>query len=378
MLKAMSSKERVQLALTHQKPDRIPTALWGSYYTLNDDTYFNFLKKFNIGEPVPPFRKQKPRNSNYYDDRILDFLDTDIRYIWSGFTDIGGARMDSNQKDAWGVKWVRSGPHITSVGPPLKDLTIEQIEEYAWPKSEDYFDFELIKQRKEFLKKNYPDKAIVARAVNSYGPFEQASELRGREDFYMDMLVEPELTDLILKKCTHVIVKAQEIYLDLVGDIIDFFEIPGDDYGGNTNLMISPDSFRNQCAPYLKQIAQVPKSYNSTLPVAFHSDGAITSIIGDLIECGVDILNPLEPLEATDWKAIKTEYKDRLSFMGGVDLKQALTGTTSDVKRDVIRCIETFSEDGGYILTSANHMQSDIPPENIVTMFECAKELGRY
>jgi uroporphyrinogen decarboxylase len=378
MSKTMSSKERVNLALLHQKPDRIPTALWGSYYTLNDDLYFSFLKKYKIGEPLEPFRKKKPRNSNFYDDRILDFLDTDIRYIWSGFTDLGGARMDTDRKDAWGVQWVRSGPHITSVNPPLKDLTIEQIEAYPWPKPERFFDFELMKERKTYLQRHYSDKAIVARAVNSYGPFEQASEMRGREDFYMDMIMEPQLTDLILKKCTDVIVEAQEIYLDIVGDMLDFFEIPGDDYGGTESLLISPDSFKSQIAPYLEKIVRVSKSYRSSLPVAFHSDGAISSIIGDLIDCGIDILNPLEPLKATDWKAIKAEYGDRLSFMGGVDLKQALTGSTEDVKLDVKRCIDTFAEHGGYILTSANHMQSDVPPANVVNMFRFAKEFGIY
>lgn len=378
MTKTMSSKERVKLALSHQKPDRIPVALWGSYYTMNDDTYFNFLKTYGIGEPVSPFRKQMPRNSNYYDDRILDFLDTDIRYIWSGFTDLGGAKMNSDNTDAWGVKWVKSGPHITSVEPPLKDLTIEQIEAYKWPNPELYIDFELIKERKKFLQKNYADKALAARAVNSYGPFEQASEMRGREAFYMDMLTDPELADLIISKCTQIIVKAQEIYLDLVGDSIDFFEIPGDDYGGNQNLLISPDSFRKQFAPYLKQIVQVPKSFDSKMPVAFHSDGAITSIISDLVDCGIDILNPLEPMEANDWKAVKQEYGDSLCFMGGVDLKEALTGTVDDVRKDVERCISIFADNGGYILTSANHMQSDIPPENIYTMFSYAKDIGIY
>lgn len=378
MSKTMSSKERVNLTLSHQEPDRVPTALWGSYYTLNDDLYFRFLEEFDIGAPLEPFRKKKPRNSNYYDDRILDFLDTDIRYIWSGFTDLGGARMDTDRKDAWGVQWVRSGAHITSVDPPLKDLTIEQVEAYPWPKPEEFFDFELMKERKAYLKRQYPCKAIVARAVNSYGPFEQASELRGREDFYMDMIMEPELTDMILKKCTDVIVKAQEIYLDTVGDILDFIEIPGDDYGGTENLLISPASFKSQIAPHLARIVGVSKSYDATLPVAFHSDGAITSIIGDLVDCGIDILNPLEPLAATDWKAIKAQYGDRLSFMGGVDLKQALTGTSEEVRQDVLRCMETFAEGGGYLLTSANHMQSDIPSENVRDMFRFARELGTY
>jgi hypothetical protein len=296
-MRSMNSKDRVLTAIHGEEPDRVPVALWGSYYTLNDDTYFNMLRHLDLGEPVPPFRKQKPRNSNYYDDRVLDILDTDIRYIWSGFTDLGGARMDSDCKDAWGIKWRRSGPHITSVDPPLSGATVEQVEAYKWPDPEKY---------------------------------------------------------------------------------LDFFEIPGDDYGGTSDLMISPSSFEELILPELARITKIVKEFRTDLPVAFHSDGAITKIIGDLADIGVDILNPLEPLEAMDWAAVKMEFGDRMSFMGGVDLKKALPGSKDDVIADVKRCIDTFGKGGAYILTSANHMQSDIPPENIVTMFETAKSYGTY
>ena len=374
----MNSRERITAVLNHEIPDRVPIALWGSYYTLNDETYFNLLKYLNINKPASPFRKQKPRNSNYYDDRILDILDTDVRYIWSGFTDIGGARMNSDCKDAWGVTWKRSGSIIASIAAPLRGLEPEEIEKYKWPDPYNYFDFELMENRLNVLKKQYPDKAIAARAVNSYGPFEQAAELRGREDFYMDMITDTETAGLIVKKCTDVIVRAQEIYLDKVGNILDFFEIPGDDYGSTQDLMISPDIFESLFKPALKRIVESVKSYKSELPVVFHSDGAITKIISSLVEIGIDVINPLEPLEATDWKAIKQKYSDSLCFMGGVDLRKALTGTAEDVYTDVLRCIETFASGGGYILTSANHMPPDVPPQNIIKMFESAKTLGIY
>ena len=377
-MKPLTSKERVKIAIAREEPDRVPLALGGSYYTLNDETYFHVLQHFGLGDPVSPFRKLKPRNSNYYDDKVLDFFNTDIRYIWSGFTDLGGARMNGDRKDSWGVECIRSGSTIISTGGPLKYLSIEQIADYPWPDPEKYLDFNLMKERINYLLKNYPDKAIAARAVNSYGPFEQASELRGREDFYMDMIAEPEIANFIVKKSTDVILRAQEIYLDTVGKYIDFFEIPGDDYGGTENLLISPQIFEEMFQPQLSKIVGMVKQYRKDLPVAFHTDGAITKIMGSLVDCGIDILNPLEPLAATDWKAIKKKYSDRLCFMGGVDLKKALRGTTLDVENDIRRCLETFGEGGGYILTSANHMPPDIPPENIAAMFKSAKRLGTY
>lgn len=375
----MDSKERVQRTLRRELPDRVPTALWGSYYTLNDDTYFNTLEYLKLGEAVSPFRKKKPRNSNYYDDRILDAFDTDVRFVWSGFTDLGGARMDGDRKDAWGVTWKRKGPHIVSEQPPLAEAeSPEDVLAYEWPDPETYIDFELIDRRLKELAQEYPNRAIGARAINSYGPFEQASVLRGRESFYMDMILEPELTKTLVERTTDVIIRGQQLYLERIADRIDFFEIPGDDYGGTEDLMISVDHFRSMFKPSLERIVQSVKEIRPDLPVVFHTDGAVTRIIPDFVEIGIDVINPLEPLPANDWKAIKNEYGDRLSFMGGVDLKQALTGSVDDVERDVIRCIETFAAGGGYILTSANHMQADIPARNIEAMFEMTRRHGVY
>jgi uroporphyrinogen decarboxylase len=194
----------------------------------------------------------------------------------------------------------------------------------------------------------------------------------------MDMIAEPEVCRRIVDRVTDVIVRAQEIYLDKVGAHIDFIEIPGDDYGGMEDLMISPDHFRSMFKPALRRIVESVKSYRADLPVVFHTDGVIKRIIPDFLEIGIDVLNPLEPLPANDWPEIKQAYGDRLCFMGGVDLRNALTGSKDDVEKDVRRCINTFAGGGGYMLTSANHMQADIPPENIRHMFESARNHGKY
>ncbi|MFW6180143.1 MAG: uroporphyrinogen decarboxylase family protein [Spirochaetota bacterium] len=378
MAERMTPRERMRAAMNRQEPDRVPMVLWGSYYTLNDQTYFNLLEHLGLGEPLPPFRRHKPRNSNYYDDRVLDLLGTDARYVWSGFTDLGGARMDADGKDAWGVVWRRMGDTVVSCGAPLAAMDTEGIETYPWPDPERYLDFDLMRARVRQLERDYPDHAVGARAVNSYGPFEQAAELRGREQFYLDMAMAPELAGLIVRKCTEVICRTQELYLDAVGGRIDFFEIPGDDYGSAQGLMISPRSFREMFKPELARIAGMVKRYRADLPVVFHTDGAVAEIIPDLVDAGVDVLNPLEPLPATDWEAVKRAYGDRLAFMGGIDLKQALTGPVEGVREEVARRIRIFGPGGGYILTSANHMPPDVPPENIVAMFQACRQLGEY
>ena len=136
--------------------------------------------------------------------------------------------------------------------------------------------------------------------------------------------------------------------------------------------------FNGMFKPALKRIIDSVKSFDSKLPVAFHSDGAITKIVPGLIEAGVDILNPLEPLPVIDWTDIKQKYSSDLCFMGGIDLKRALTGSVEDVEEDVKRCIRTFGEGGGYIITSANHIQVDVPPQNVVALFRAGKKYGTY
>jgi uroporphyrinogen decarboxylase len=376
MPEKMNARDRVLAALHHEEPDRVPMALWGSYYTLQDGTYFKILEHLDLGEPLPPFRRFKTRNSNYYDDRVLDVLKTDIRYVWSGFTDLGGASSDT-LIDAWGVQWQRMGPNITSVSAPLAGLTAEQIEDYAWPEPERYLTLDLLRERLTLLKRDTTH-AIAARAVNSYGPFEQAAELRGRQQFYMDMVLEPETARLLLQKVTDVIVRLNELYLEACGEDIDIFEIPGDDYGGTEDLLISPKSFDDMVKPELQRIVSPIKQFRSDLFVAFHTDGAIMKILDSLCETGIDILNPLEPLPVNDWESVKREYGERLSFMGGIDLKKAMPGSVQDLEDDVKRCIRTFAKGGGYILTPANHLQTDVPPENIVALYECCRKHGTY
>ena len=373
----MNPRDRILAAIHHEEPDTIPTALWGSYYTLNDDTYFAVLDYLGLGKPVAPFRRFLSRNSNYYDDRVLDALGTDVRYLWSGFTDSGGANMKGDRTDCWGVEWERRGHSLTSRRFPLEQaVEVGEVEAHRWPDPERYIDRLMVGGRVEYLGRKYPYHATAARAVNSYGPFEQAAELRGREQFYVDMIADRELAAAILRKCSDVIIRGNEIYLDAIGDSVDFFELPGDDYGATEALVISPGMFRELVKPELARIITAVKDQRPNLPVAFHTDGAITTIIPDLVDSGVDILNPLEPLPATDWAAVKEEYQGRLCFMGGVDVRQAMRGTIQDVEDDVTRCIETFAGGGGYILTPANHLQADVPPENIAAMYSSARGHG--
>ena len=376
MPEKMTSRERVMAALHHQEPDRVPMALAGSYYALQDQTYFNLLKYLGLGDPVPPFRRLKSRNSNYLDDRVLDRLGTDIRYVWLGSTDLMGARPNT-MVDAWGVQWKRIPPNIMDVGHPLASARLEDVEKYPWPDPEDHIRVDELRDRLAVLKKAGTH-AIAARAVNSYGPFEQAAALRGREQFLMDIVLNPELAQLLICKVTDVLVRLTEIYLDIAGGDIDIMEIPGDDYGGTDDLLISPKVFDAILRPALERIIRPIKEYRKDLFVAFHSDGAVTKLLGRFASLGIDLFHPLEPLPANDMVAIKAQFGGRLSFMGAIDLREAMPGSLADVEAEVKQRVRILAPGGGYILAPANHLQTDVPPENIVALYDFGRQHGRY
>jgi len=104
-----------------------------------------------------------------------------------------------------------------------------------------------------------------------------------------------------------------------------------------------------------------------------HSDGAITKLIPDFLDLGVDVIHPLEPLPATDIPAIKANYGDKVTFLGGIDISHAMPGSQQDVIDEVERRLTQLAPGGGYILAPSNHLQADVPPENVVTLFDTAR-----
>jgi len=164
----------------------------------------------------------------------------------------------------------------------------------------------------------------------------------------------------------------------VVGPYVDIVELPGDDYAGNEHLLISPKLFEEMIKPALERLVRPIKQLRSDLFVTFHSDGAISRLLPYFVEMGIDIVHPLEPLPANDLAAIKLEYGDRISFLGAIDIKQAMPGSTADVETEAALRIEQLAAGGGYILAPANHLQADVPAENIVALYEAARQHGRY
>jgi uroporphyrinogen decarboxylase len=216
------------------------------------------------------------------------------------------------------------------------------------------------------------------RMVASHGPFQTACDLRGTESFLMDMASNPAFAQALLDRVTTAIESLLKIAMQAGGKYFDMVELPGDDYAGNTNLLISPGMFRKFIKPCLERLIKVVKEHNPNTKVMLHSDGAITKLIPDIISLGVDVIHPLEPLVTTDMPTIKQQFGKQLSFLGGIDISHAMPGTREDVIAETRLRISQLASGGGYILAPSNHLQADVPVENVVTLFEAAREFGKY
>lgn len=376
----MFPHERVQKALSFEEPDRIPTAIGGGPYGIVDEAYFKLLKTLNLNEPVAPFRDG--HNISYMDNHLLEKLGADLRYVYPTLSPTSPSQPTSNPEtflDAYGQIWKRAFPYYYVDKGILSDIhKIDQIDDIVnWPDPNDSCWFKYLRERAQVLRES-TEYWITARMITSHGPYQMACDLRGTERFMIDLVMDADLAMALLNRIGDSLCSFLDQYLLACGPFIDMIELPGDDYAGNENLVISPIMFRKFIQPIIKRMVELVKTYRSEIKIMLHSDGAITKLIPDLIACGIDVIHPLEPLRATNQSAVKSNYGNRIAFLGGIDISRAMTGSIDDVKEEVIRCIQQLAPGGGYILAPSNHLQSDVPPENIVALFHNARLFGKY
>jgi len=376
----MTSRERVLTALAHEEPDTVPLALGGGPYGIVDDLYLRLVALLDLGAPVPPFRTG--HNISYMDDRLLEKLGTDIRYCWPGLLpnspNIPGA--DENTfYDSYGQIWKRALPYYYAAEGILKDATsVDDIDRLVrWPDLSDPRWMAGVAERARLLNEE-TDYFVVMRMVASHGPFQTACDLRGTENFLKDLARNPEFAIALLGRVTSVIETSLKLAMQAGGQYFNMIELPGDDYAGNTSTLISPVMFRKFIKPCIERLIKAIKEHNPDMKVMLHSDGAITNFLPDIIQLGIDVIHPLEPLPATDLVVVKGTFGKQITFLGGIDISHAMPGSREDVIAEAKRRIAQLAPGGGYILAPSNHLQADVPPKNVVTLFETAKKFGKY
>lgn len=373
---SLTPRERVLMAVDHQEPDRVPLALWGSWYGVTDKLYFSVLDKLGW-DPVPPFRPDKLHSVNYYDDRLLAQLHVDVRHVDSGAI-AACSRLRNDGSDAFGMKWDVLYLYRTAIEHPLEQSTVEQIMAYPLPSADEAINREAIRQRIADIKSMDQEYAVVGRAVASYGLFEMSQSLRKHDQLLMDLALAPEIAIALTGRLFDFYSALIDRFLDIAGKDLDIMELPGDDFAGNAGPLISPKMFDQYYKePYARLITLV-KDHSPHIKVVYHSDGAMTAFISRLVDIGADIFHSAEPLPAWNLGEIKAEYGHKITFMGGIDIKEALQGSEDDVVKEVRIRLQELGEGGGYILAPSNHLQWDVAPENLFKLYQAAREYGRY
>ena len=368
----MTSHDRVLAAFAHKEPDRMPMDLMGTASCLMDPAYFILLDYLEIKGKGRMFRKGE--NVNYYDERILDLLGVDFRRVWMcppvNWQPI--VSEDGSISDEWGMLRKKIGETMNFVNVPLESATVGDLKNYPWPDPYDPGRVDGLAEEARRLRES-TDCAIAARSATQ-GIFELALRMRGMEQFLVDLVLDKRFASALVHHIKEVQMGFYEAYMDAVGPYVDMVET-GDDYGAQYGPLISPEVFAEIIAPARRELNELIKRKAPKAKIFLHSDGSIFKLIPHLIEIGVEVLNPVEPDAAgNDPQTLKKTFGSELIFHGHLDTKGAMRGSLDDVLAEVRRVVDHMATGGGYIMAPTNHLQTDVPPENIVKVFRFADE----
>jgi uroporphyrinogen decarboxylase len=281
--------------------------------------------------------------------------------------------------DMWGVPYRRTddGDHFAVDGAPLKKATLEDLDRFTWPDTEDPDQFRGLGERARHLYET-TGYVIGADAIKA-GPLMSALQMRGYEQFFMDLVIDTEFADALLDRITSTLKRMWTRYMDEVGPYVQVAYVT-DDLGTQTSLLMSPQLFRDRIKPKMKELHDHIKSL-ADVKLMMHTDGAVLPIIDDIVDMNVDVLNPVQTSTAGmgDTAALKNRFGDRLSFHGAIDVQQLLPNATAEELRwEVARRIYDLGASGGFIIAPCHNIGPDIPPENTVAFFDLVREFGRY
>lgn len=347
----MTAKERVLTAFEHREPDRVP--LW---YGAADEVTQSLITRCQVAD----------------EEELMRHLHIDFRRAREQCV---GPPLptfsDGTRESIWGVR--RGGPYYGQpLTHPLAGVeTVEQVMAHPWP-SPDWFDFSRVRQEC----RQWAEYAIIG------GPwavvFTDATELVGMEEFFIKMHTHPEVIEAVLGKVADFYCELAVRFFEVADGLLDIFFF-GDDFGTQRDLIMSPEAWRRFCKPYLVRLNDLGKQ--AGLKTMFHSCGAVRKIMPDLIEMGLDAINPVQlKAEGMDLAGLKRDFGDKITFHGGLDHQQILPfGSEDEVRAEVRRVIDIMAPGGGFCLAASHDLLlREFPVENILAMFDEAYRYGVY
>jgi len=344
----MTARERWLAVLTRQKPDRVPMDYWATSEATDKlckhlgCDFDTALRRLHIDIPLP----------------------VGGRYV--------GPKAPEGA-DIWGLRHrvinYGTGTYREVANAPLGAFqSVAEIEaNYRWP-TPDYWDHSHIPDRV----KGKQDRPIRGGGSE---PFLFYCQLRGLEQAFEDLVENPEIVDYCLGKLFDLAYEdTRRIYEMLPGQVT--FSYVAEDLGSQQSLLMSREHIHRFLFPHMKRMVDL--AHNNGVYVFHHDDGAIRTIIPDLIELGIDILNPIQwRLPGMDREGLKRDFGTKVIFHGAVDNQTTLPfGTVADVRREVGENLKILGAGGGYILGPCHNIQAVSPPENVVALYEAGYELG--
>ena len=353
----MTSKERVKKIISHEETDRVAV---------------DFSARPEVCSALKKYLRLKDGESP--EER----LGADLRGIWPCikksahelfYADPTIRAEGGIYYDIWGVGFRHNrtgmGSYMDLCASPLKNLaSVKQLDDYPWP-GVDMWDYSGVYSQAKSNERYWV-------WAHSRGIFEISWFMRGFEEFMMDLMTEPELASALMDRVQKYLTERAERILREGRGGIDMIEY-NDDVGAQGGLLLRPETWRKFIKPRMASFISMCRGYGAR--VRYHSCGGIRPIIPDLIEIGVDVLNPVQTLAAgMEPEGLKKDFGKRITFNGGVDTQRLLVNSTpGEVKTEVKRLIEILGRGGGYILAPSHVFQSDVPVENIVSVYEAAQ-----
>ena len=357
--------------MSHQKPDRVPFDI-GS---INPMTWMRCQKELAefLGLPGEP----RLVGGWGFDERIMEWADTDFRSI-GRIVDLPGPHAKQISPtcytSCWGIRyeWVSDEWQIT--GNPLRGADEDDLEAFVWP--EPRIDENLLARwetEAAAIKKRGKHVLLAEHPIQ--GVMELGCWMFGYEDYLYNIAAEPDIIRRFNDKILDIQLKVIRPYYEVLGPYIDL-TINGDDFGMQESPLLSPDMFGEMIVPWFKERIDVTKNIGDCI-FWHHSCGSIFDLLDQIIDCGVEIINPIQTSAAKmDPANLKKTFGDRIVFWGGMDVQQFLRESTPDVVRARTReLVDILGTNGGYVMSAAHEIGTDIPLENIVAWVEEVKAM---
>lgn len=335
----MNSRERVLASINHKIPDRIPV------HTISIDNPKPFLEHLGL--------------ENY--EALLKYLNIDVRSV---------SPISKNPLindciiSPFGTSGGFSDYSANTFKRPFdKAETIKEIENYIWPDVEEW-DFNGFRIMMEKYESPY---AIMASSWNPI--FDQILDLFGMENALVNMCINPELIEAAVAYVEDYYLKYYSKLFDALSGKVQIFNM-GDDFATQRGMLLSPEIWRRMFKPTYKKIFEIAKAHN--LYVWFHSCGAISEVLPDLIDIGMDVWETVQAhLPGNEPERIKREYGKDIAFFGAINTQTTMPfGTPNDVRQEVRERVYILGKDGGYICGPDHHIKEDVPIENFLALYD--------